>query len=144
MIKVDGVKVSVGADGVVDMVQTLAAWELRQEALLNKERPKFQKLVEERVRVLGEWHDNFTLYLDAFWEKYAGATIPKPNVISMPLNAMLNDGVFPIGKLSEMTELFTNFVESNCGEPGSDAMMSSERGRNGGVRKQGANRHIRA
>jgi|GEM_PF-6555388 len=132
MSKINGIKL-VRNHGVINLEATLAAWDKRAMDQLLEDRNKFQKEIEAYQATSSEWDETFSQELKTFWEAYPKARIAKSVIVNMVTTDMVKRDKFPITKLQDMQELFTAFLDSNIGEPGSGSWMEQGKGRAGQV-----------
>lgn len=135
MSKINGVKL-VRSQGKVDVDATVASWEKREVERFTAARDEFRKDVMSYMTSAGAWDERFTEVLTNFWTnpQTRQARISKSVIVSMCVVNMVNAGLFPITRSTEMTDLFAAFLDANIGDEGEkDSWMTQGKGRNAQV-----------
>ena len=111
MSKVEGIKL-VRVGGAVDLDRALACWDAREIQKMSEARTKFLTAVNSHQDSFSMHEEAFETHLKAFWAKFPSVRgISKSVVVSMTCAMMVEAGVFGLGDLAKMTELFSEYLE---------------------------------
>ena len=137
MSKVDGIKL-VRVGGAFSLQRTMAAWDERELSRIGEARQQFEKDVIAHLEGAAAHEEDFTNHLKVFWSGIPrGTRVSKLTIVNMVTTAMISAGLFQIGEMVKVMDLFGNFLDANTGEPGSGAWMEAKReGRNGSGLKE--------